>query len=229
MPSPKPQIDLAQALSHTHWSKTLNAIQLERVLRDTRVWTLKPGQYAGRKGDTADGWLGVLDGLVKIHNETAEGKSVTLTGVPTGGWVGEGALLKKERRLYDVVALRPTVMGKMPAATFNWLLDTNLDFNRFLLTQLNERLGQFIGMLETDRLLGTEGRIARSLAQLFNQHLYPGVGLSLAISQEEIGFLSGISRQRVNQALRVLEADGVLKCEYGGVRITDLARLRTYP
>jgi CRP/FNR family transcriptional regulator, cyclic AMP receptor protein len=224
----KDVFDLAQALTLTPWHRTLNAIQRERVLREVKVWSLKSGQYAARNGDPADGWLGVLDGLAKINNQTASGKSVTLTGVPTGGWFGEGALLKKEKRRYDVVALRPTVMGKLPASTFNWLLDTNLDFNRFLLTQLNERLGQFIGTVETDRLLDTEGRIARSLAQLFNDHLYPGVSLALAITQEEIGFLSGISRQRVNQALRVLEGKGLLKCEYGGVRIIDLDGLRRY-
>jgi CRP/FNR family cyclic AMP-dependent transcriptional regulator len=42
------------------------------------------------------------------------------------------------------------------------------------------------------------------------------------VSQEEIGALSGISRQRVNQAL---EKQGLLRVEYGGVTILDLDRL----
>ena len=79
-------------------------------------------------------------------------------------------------------------------------MDTSIAFNRFLLTQLNERLGQFIGMVEYERLLEPDARVARCLAELFNPYLYPGNRAELEISQEEIGYLSGVSRQRVNQA-----------------------------
>jgi DNA-binding GntR family transcriptional regulator len=48
------------------------------------------------------------------------------------------------------------------------------------------------------------------------------------ISQEEIGYLSGVSRQRVNQALHVLESARLLKVEYGGLTILDLEGLRTF-
>ena len=51
----------------------------------------------------------------------------------------------------------------------------------------------------------------------------------MQLSQEEIGYLSGVSRQRVNQALQVLEAAGLLKVEYGGLRILDLDGLRRFP
>jgi CRP-like cAMP-binding protein len=56
--------------------------------------------------------------------------------------------------------------------------------------------------------------------------LYPGVGQKLQVSQEEIGNLSGISRQRVNQALQALEREGLLRVEYGGVTILNLEGLR---
>jgi CRP/FNR family cyclic AMP-dependent transcriptional regulator len=63
---------------------------------------------------------------------------------------------------------------------------------------------------------------------LFNPILYPGVGLRLSISQEEVGFLSGVSRQRANQALQKLEREGLLLVEYGGIRVLDFERLLTY-
>ena len=39
---------------------------------------------------------------------------------------------------------------------------------------------------------------------------------------------SVVSRQRVNQALQVLDAQGLLRVEYGGLTILDLERLRSY-
>jgi CRP/FNR family cyclic AMP-dependent transcriptional regulator len=48
----------------------------------------------------------------------------------------------------------------MPRTTFLWLLDSSIPFNRFLLTQLNERLGQFIALVEYDRMLEPDARVA---------------------------------------------------------------------
>jgi len=137
-------------------------------------------------------------------------------------------MLKNEPRRYDVVALRDSLVACISRTTFQWLLDNSIPFNRFLLHQLNERLGQFIGRVEMDRLLETDARIARCVASLFNPVLYPGIGPQLQISQEEIGYLAGVSRQRANQALKLLEEEGLLRVEYGGITVIDLEGLRRF-
>jgi CRP/FNR family transcriptional regulator, cyclic AMP receptor protein len=71
-------------------------------------------------------------------------------------------------------------------------------------------------------------RLARCIATLFNPILYPDLTHHLAITQEEIGALSGISRQNANQCLKKLEKEGLLRLEYGGVTVVDLERLRSY-
>jgi CRP-like cAMP-binding protein len=129
---------------------------------------------------------------------------------------------------HDVVALRDTRIAWMPRRTFEHLMDPSIAFNRFLLTQLNERLGQFIGMVEYERLLEPDARVARCVAELFNPLLYPGSHAEIEISQEEIGYLSGVSRQRVNQALQVLSRAGLIEVAYGRLRILDIAGLRRY-
>jgi len=214
---------------NTHWARTLDAAQLGRVAAELARVDFPGGTVVCRKGDPVDAWVGVVDGLVKISSVSSEGKAVTFAGVPAGGWFGEGSLLKDTVRQYDVVALRDSRIAFMPRGTFQWLLDTSIGFNRFLLTQLNERLGQFIATVEFDRLLDPDSRVARCLAQLFNPHLYPGTDPKLQISQEEIGYLSGVSRQRVNQALACLERAGLLQVTYGGVTVLDLAGLARYP
>lgn len=173
-------------------------------------------------------WVGVIEGLLKLGIGSPDGKMATLTGVPAGGWFGGGSLLRTEPRRYDDVALRNSRVALMPRVTFYHLLDSSIGFNRFLLLQLNERLAQFIAMLEYERLLDPDARVARCLAWLFNPFLYPGIGQRLQVSQEEIGFLSGVSRQRVNRALHVLEGASLLRIEYGGVTVLDVDGLRGY-
>jgi CRP-like cAMP-binding protein len=145
-----------------------------------------------------------------------------------GAWFGEGSVLKNEARRYDVVALRDTRLALMDRSTFLWLFENSVGFNRFLVGQLNERLGQFIGLLEYGRTLDATARLARSVASLFNPILYPGLTRHLEITQEEIGALSGISRQNANRSLKRLQDEGLLRLEYGGVTIVDLDRLRSY-
>ena len=96
------------------------------------------------------------------------------------------------------------------------------------MNQLNERLGQFIAAREIDRHDDPDGRVAGSLAQLFHPVLYPGVGSLLRITQQELGYLVGLSRQRVNSALRTLASAGLIRVEYGGVRVLDLTALREF-
>ena len=68
--------------------------------------------------------------------------------------------------------------------------------------------------------------MARILAAQFHPVLYPGDGTLLRITQQELGYLVGLSRQRVNEALQTLQASGLIAVEYGGVRVLDLDVLR---
>lgn len=219
---------LEQALASTLWGRTLTPEQLARVAAESLERTLPPGGYIFRRGEPVEHWIGVLEGLAKMSIVSPEGRMSTFTGIPPGAWFGEGSVLRGGNWRYDVVTLRETRVAMVPMATFNWLLDTSFAFNRFLLDQLNERLAQFIALLESERLFDPDARVARCLAWLFNPHLYPGVGQRLPISQEEIGYLSGVSRQRVNQALQVLEKAGLLRVEYGGVTVLELDKLGRY-
>lgn len=219
---------LESLLARSSWARGLGPSELARVRGETIVRRIPADGLVCRKSEPVEHWIGVADGLVKISSVSFEGKLVTFTGVPAGGWFGEGSLLKDEPRRYDVIALRDSLVAYVPKALFLWLLDTSIPFNRFLLLQLNERLGQFIGTVESERLLGADARVARCVAQMFNPLLYPGTGPGLRISQAEIGYLTGLSRQRVNQALQCLAALGLLQVDYGGITVGDPGALSRY-
>ena len=210
------------------WGQSLTEEQLAKALAGTIERSYAAGAFICMKGEPVDYWMGIIDGLGKMASHWTTGKTTSLTGISTGGWFGEGSLLKKEARRYDVMAIRETRVAFMNRSTFLWLMDNSIPFNRHLITQLNERLGQFIGMMENERMLDTDARIARGLAALFNPVLYPGTNRLLQISQEELGYLAGVSRQRANQALKVLEDAGLVRSEYGGIHIIDLDGLRRF-
>ena len=216
-----------QELEGIPWLLQLRPDEYERAVSHITVGDARPGDFVCRVGRPATYWFGVVEGLLKMSSDSAQGHTVTFTGVPPGGWFGEGTVLKREAYRYNIQPLRKSVVAGLPVDTFHWLLDHSIGFNRFVMNQLNERLGQFIAAREIDRMNNPDLRVARNLASLFNPVLYPGVGQVLRITQQELAYLVGLSRQRVNEALAALEAQGAIRVEYGGLRILDLAALRT--
>lgn len=210
------------------WSRELKPREIEVARAGIVEKTYCADEFVLMRGDRFDYWTGVVTGLARMGIVSRGGKATSFTGLTGGAWFGEGSLLKNEARRYDVVALRDTRLAMMDRGTFFWLYENSTGFNRFLVAQLNERLGQFIGLVEYGRTLDATARLARSIASLFNPILYPDLNRHLEITQEEIGALSGISRQNANQSLKRLEREGLLRLEYGGVTIIDLDQLRSY-
>jgi CRP-like cAMP-binding protein len=209
------------------WLHLLSKEERQRAVDDLRISEALPGEFVCRMGRPVTYWFGVVDGLLKMSTDNAEGQTMTFTGVPPGGWFGEGTALKRETYKYNIQPLRKSLVAGLHVDTFHWLLDHSIGFNRFVMNQLNERLGQFIAAREIDRLNNPDIRVARSLASLFNPTLYPGVGEVLRITQQELAYLVGLSRQRVNEALTALAEQGSIRVEYGGLRILDLQALRS--
>ena len=214
-------------LNDIPWLRLLQADERQRIEPQLVVSDLQTGDHVCRIGKPVTYWFGVLSGLLKMSTDNESGQTMTFTGIPPGGWFGEGTAIKREISRYNIQALRPSLVAGMPVDTFHWLIDHSLGFNRFIMHQLNERLGQFIAAREMDRITNPELRLARHLAALFNPVLFSGVGEVLRITQQELAYLVGLSRQRVNEALRVLEARQLIRIEYGGLRILDLQGLRT--
>ena len=217
----------AAELAGIPWLRVLEPPQWTLAAREVTVGDALPGDYVCRIGRPVTYWFGVVEGLLKMSSDNAQGQTMTFTGVPPGGWFGEGTALKRESYRYNIQALRKSVVAGLPVDTFHWLLDHSIGFNRFVMNQLNERLGQFIAAREIDRMSNPDVRVARSLAALFNPILYPGVGEILRITQQELGYLVGLSRQRVNESLAALEVQGTIQVEYGGLRVLNLEALRS--
>ncbi|MDD0840203.1 Crp/Fnr family transcriptional regulator [Curvibacter sp. HBC61] len=217
----------AEELAGIPWLSHLQPSERERIAPELVVGDALPGDYICRMGRPVNYWFGVVEGLLKMSADSAQGHPITFTGVPPGGWFGEGTAMKREPYRYNIQALRKSVVAGLPLESFHWLLDHSLGFNRFVMNQLNERLGQFIAAREIDRMNNPDVRVARSLAALFNPVLYPGVGEVLRITQQELAYLVGLSRQRVNEALRSLERQQIIRVEYGGLRVLSAEALRS--
>ncbi len=217
---------LSSALRRTGWAQALNEREFEIANQGVFDRHYPAGALVAAKGELSDHWLGVVSGMVKVDTHFADGKTTTFIGVSAGGWLGEGALLKKEPRPYEVIALQDTRMAFMAGSTFRWLYEHSLAFNHFLIAQLNARLGQFISLVERSRMHSTPELVAYGLATLVDPQPEPSHG-RVCISQEELGKLCGVSRQVAARELHKLVEEGVIAVEYGAIRVKDMQGLRS--
>jgi CRP/FNR family cyclic AMP-dependent transcriptional regulator len=199
---------------------------MDRVRLQSSIRTFEAGSTVCLRGSPAMHWMGVVEGMLKVDTVSGEGRSTTFAGVPAGAWFGEGAALKGELRPYAVVAIRDSTVAFMSRDTFIGLIEESRSFSRWVIDQLNARLGHYVALIESFRLHDVTARIAYCLSELFNPHLFPATERKLVISQEEIARLCGLSRQNVNRELQKLEAAGVLQIQYGLIEVIDLPGLQ---
>lgn len=222
-------VDLAMPELDSHdWFPALDARHQTLLRAGSVLRHFEAGTFITRRGEPSAHWIGVHTGLIKLAVYNADGRGATFSGVPAGGWCGEGSVLKRELRRYDVVAVRASSILLVPVELFHLLLAESLSFNAFVIRQLNERMGQFIATIQNQRLLAVDAQVAQAIAQLFHPMLYPRTSSVLELSQEEIGLLTGISRQRVNQALGHLAELKLISIAYQSIRVVDLDGLRRY-
>jgi CRP-like cAMP-binding protein len=147
------------------WSRELNERELEIARAGIVEKSYSADEFIFMRGDQFEYWTGVVTGLARMGIVSRGGKATSFAGLSAGAWFGEGSVLKNEPRRYDVVALRDTRLAMMDRSTFFWLFENSVGLTSSG-GQLNERLGQFIALLEYGRTLDATARLARGIASL---------------------------------------------------------------
>ena len=215
-------------LDASPWAMHITPAQMDSVRHAATVRRFTAGSTICLRGSPAMHWMGVIDGMLKVDTNALDGRSTTFAGVPAGAWFGEGAALKGEPRPYAVVSISDCIVAFMPRDIFLMLIDESRGFSRWVIDQLNARLGHYVALVESFRLQDVTTRVAYCLAELFNPQLYPSTSRQLVISQEELARLCGLSRQNVNRELHKLADLGLLRIRYGAIEVMQLEGLQQF-
>ncbi|MGQ0710466.1 MAG: Crp/Fnr family transcriptional regulator [Rhodoferax sp.] len=201
------------------WFRYLSTHHQARVVHTLCTLRGAKGDTVLACGERAQGWYGVMNGLVKIESQNQD-RASSFAGLVSGCWFGEGALLKDEARRYNVVALRDSTVVCMPTAVFMQLYQESLAFNQYLVRNLNHKLGQTMAVIEAGRTRSPTQRVALSLSRLFWNEIRV-----LDLSQDELASMAGVARQTANRALRMLQERGIVTLSTNRITVRDDAAL----
>jgi CRP-like cAMP-binding protein len=142
-------------------------------------------------------------------------------------WFGDVSIFDGDRRTHDAYAHGETSTLCVARADFKKILDQHAELYEALLRLYARRIRQLYGLVEDLNVLPLRARLAKQLLHLVRSYGIPSlsngseVRIGLHLAQEELAQLLGASRQRVNQELKAMEREEMIRIEPGGVVVRN--------
>lgn len=209
------------------WFGGLSDEVKSKFLSVARLVHLQEGEYFYKSGDDANGLFGLLKGDAHILMQNDAGQEEVFHQVTTGFWVGDLALLSRQKRLVSVRCLSETTTVHLPAKRLLRLTQNDPEIWQALyhLTYLNMALALNI----VGRSLGhsPSGRVYKALQRLQRDAVSSGENNAdwVRITQCRLAEVSGVSAPTVQRVLKKLQQDGAVEIGYGKIRIVNAAPL----
>ncbi|OQW86344.1 MAG: Crp/Fnr family transcriptional regulator [Rhodoferax ferrireducens] len=219
------------AINAGRWFASLSPSLKHDILRCAYVKRYQDGELISARGEQPQEWLACAKGAVRVSSTTLSGKQVTLTYVEPGIWFGDVAIFDGDRRTHDAYAHGDTTTLCVARADFTKVLAQHSELYEALLRLHARRIRQLYGLVEDLNTLPLRARLAKQLLHLARSYGVPSlsdateVRIGLQLAQEELAQLLGASRQRVNQELKAMERDDIIRIEAGGVVVRNRSAL----
>jgi CRP/FNR family cyclic AMP-dependent transcriptional regulator len=147
--------------------------------------------------------------------------------VEPGIWFGDVSIFDGDRRTHDAYAHGDTTILCVAKADFKKILAAHTELYEALLRLSARRIRQLFGLVEDLNTLPLRARLAKQLIHLVRSYGVPSLAnaaemrISLQLAQEELAQLLGASRQRVNQELKAMEREEVIRIEPAGLTVRN--------
>ena len=227
MDDPILTIEEREAINTGRWFSSLSPSLRHDILRCAYVKRLKDGDLISARGDPPEEWMACAKGAVRVSSTSLSGKQITFTYVEPGIWFGDVAILDGDTRTHDGYAHGETSILCVAKADFQKILATHVELYDALLRLQARRIRQLFGLVEDLNTLPLRSRLAKQLLHLARSYGVPSLHhgseprIGVHLAQEELAQLLGASRQRVNQELKAMEREEILRIEPGGLVIRD--------
>jgi CRP-like cAMP-binding protein len=209
------------------WFSLLPAALQDELLAMAQLRRLEPGQRLFRRGDPPCGLYAVLEGAVRVGSISESGKEALLVLVEPPHWFGEISLFDGQPRTHDAFADGQVTLLHLPQGPLLALLEHQPSHWRDFALLMSQKLRLAFIALEEMSLLPAPQRLARRLLMIAEG--YGGLAVrrrSIHLAQEQLALMLSVSRQTTNQILKDLEAQGVVRLNYGEIEILDVERLK---
>ena len=216
---------LAVLRQHPYFSD-LEPEAFDQLCRYAKHTTLKRGATICSKGDPGNSLFAVISGTVKISTSSADGRSAIFNLIGPGEIFGEVALLDGLARTADATANTNCEVFVIDRREFIPFVKSQPALAMKFIELLCMRLRLNSDQVEQVILQNLPGRLASALIRLTEKHkLAPG-GRTIAVTQQEISEMVGMTRESINKQLRAWAARNWVRLEHGAIVVLDAEALQ---
>ncbi len=207
------------------WSE--RAAGLDRLEPETRARldalspiTLPSGTPVFHPGDSAKGFVVVLEGRIEVFLTGPSGRDILLYAVEPGGSCVQTTLglLGGEDYSGEAVTATDVRAALIPRTLFLSLMDTSPAFRGFVFSAFALRMQGMLHLLERVAFQRVESRLAAALIDRAD-------GDAVRATHQELATAIGSAREVVSRRLDALARSGLVVTERGVVLIRDRAAL----
>jgi len=198
----------------------------EQLCRYAKHSTLKRGTTLFSKGDPGNSLYAVISGTVKMSISSPDGRNAILNIVGPGEIFGEIALLDGQPRSTDAIANSTCELFVIDRREFIPFVKAQPALAMKFIELLCERLRSTSDQVEQIILQNLPGRLASALLRLSEKHSSDPQGRTIAITQQEISEMVGMTRESINKQLRAWAGRDWVRLEHGAIVVLNAEVLR---
>jgi CRP-like cAMP-binding protein len=206
--------------------RDLDEAAFEQLCRYAKPATLKRGATIVSKGDPGNSLIAVISGTVKISISSPDGRNAILNLIGPGEIFGEVAVLDGHARTADAIANSNCEIFVIDRREFLPFVKSQPALAMKLIELLCARLRWTSDQVEEVILRDLPGRLASALIRLTERHKAPQDSRTIAVTQQEISEMVGMSRESINKQLRAWASRNWVRLEHGAIVVLDIAPLQ---
>jgi CRP/FNR family transcriptional regulator, cyclic AMP receptor protein len=199
------------------------------VLEKVSLRKFSAGEAIFRAGDPPGGLWGLVDGAVQIELQGRVHVSKLVHVATPGFWFGEGPVILTSPRRVTVYTTRQSTLASLSLHDCRHLLESDTASWRWiaLLSALSRDLSleAAADLLERD----PRRRVVATLLRLSGHRVgtyLPSLPVPVTTSQQELARMANLSRTVVNEILRDLEKQRLIRVHYRRMEVVDEAGLK---
>jgi CRP/FNR family cyclic AMP-dependent transcriptional regulator len=204
----------------------LDSEALDQLCRYAKPVSLKRGAAIYSKGDPGNSLYVVISGTAKMSISSPDGRSAILNLIGPGEIFGEIALLDGRERTADATANTNCEVFIIDRREFLPFVRSQPALAMKFIELLCARLRWTSDQVEQIILQNLPGRLASALIRLTERHKAAQGGRTIAITQQDLSEMVGMTRESINKQLRAWAARNWVRLEHGAIVVLDAEPLQ---
>lgn len=219
--------DVVAAMRECRLWRTASAQAVERLASAARVIDAPRGTVLATEGEPALRFGVVVAGKVRVCHVQADGRTVILETVGSGGSFAAVSALAQGRYPATVEAATPVTVAWVDPASVFAMLETEPQVVRSLIADLASRVVDLTSVVQT-LALDVPERLARYLFQrslAIGEATPKGLRVQLGMTKTELAASLGTVPETLSRAFARLRDDGVITVRGNEVIVHDVGAL----